>query len=209
MSTSKNYFDGIGAGWDRMQEDFFSEGVRERAFQVAEVESDRSAVDLGAGTGFITGGLLERGLRVIAVDQSAVMLDALRAKFSKTAKLDCRSGDAEQIPVDDACVDYCFANMCLHHVERPPQAIREMYRILKPGGRAVITDLDRHDHEFLRTEQHDRWMGFERDDVRGWFEESGFSNVDVSGIDEECCTSSEGEETASISIFVASGKKPR
>ena len=208
MSTSKGYFDSIGADWDRMQESFFSERVRTRAFQVAEVKSDRRAVDLGAGTGFITTGLLERGLRVIAVDQSAVMLDALAAKFPEIAALDCRSGDAEQIPVEDASVDYCFAYMCLHHVERPPRAIREMVRVLKPGGKVVVTDLDRHDHDFLRTEHHDRWMGFERDDVRRWFRDAGLGEVSVNGIDEECCTASQGEETASTSIFVAFGKKP-
>ena len=45
------------------------------------------------------------------------------------------------MPVDDVSVDYCFANMSQHHVERPPRAIREMVRILKPDGRIVITDL--------------------------------------------------------------------
>ena len=117
MNTSKEYFDTIGAGWDRLQQSFFSDRVRERAFQVAAIEPGRAAADLGAGTGFITGGLLGAGLRVIAVDRSKPMLDGLRAKFPDVEALDCRSGDAEQLPVDDASVDYCFANMSLHHIE--------------------------------------------------------------------------------------------
>jgi len=44
---------------------------------------------------------------------------------------------------------YVMANMFLHHVEKPGQAILEMTRILKPGGKLVIADLDRHDYEFL------------------------------------------------------------
>lgn len=208
MNTSKEYFDTIGADWDRMQETFFSERVRVRAFQVAVIEPDRAAVDVGAGTGFITGALLGRGLRVIAVDQSPTMLEALRAKFPDTDALDCRIGDAEHLPVDDASVDYCFANMCLHHVERPAQAIREMVRILKPGGKIVITDLDSHDHAFLLTEHHDRWMGFDRDDIRHWFRETGLDDVSVEGIDEECCTTSLGGACAAIGIFVAAGTKP-
>jgi ubiquinone/menaquinone biosynthesis C-methylase UbiE len=64
-------------------------------------------------------------------------------------------------------VDYVFANMYLHHVEQPVAAIREMARILKARGKLV--DLDEHNFESLRTEQHDRWPGFYREEVRQWF----------------------------------------
>jgi ubiquinone/menaquinone biosynthesis C-methylase UbiE len=37
--------------------------------------------------------------------------------------------------------------MALHHVDSPPEALKEMSRILKPGGKVVITDLDEHDYE--------------------------------------------------------------
>jgi len=209
MSTSKNYFDAIGGDWDDLQQSFFSERVRIRAFQVAAIEPGKTAADVGAGTGFITGGLLDQGLRVISIDQSLKMLDALRGKFPSAESLDCRVGDAEQLPIEDASVDYCFANMCLHHVDHPERAIVEMTRILKPGGKAIITDLDSHEHTFLLTEHHDRWLGFERDKVLQWFRDAGLENVRIDGIDEECCTASHGDERAAISIFVASGTNPR
>ncbi len=70
-----------------------------------------------------------------------------------------------------------------------------------------MTDLDEHNHEFLRTEHNDRWMGFDRDEVRNWLQQSGLRSVDVESIGEECgATSSEGTEAA-ISIFAASGRK--
>ena len=72
MSESKAYFDSLGAGWDALQQSFFSERVRERALELAAVEPGRIAADLGAGTGFMTQGLVERGVRVVAVDQSSV-----------------------------------------------------------------------------------------------------------------------------------------
>jgi ubiquinone/menaquinone biosynthesis C-methylase UbiE len=207
VTDSKQYFDTIGAGWDEMQERFFSDRVRDRAFEVAKIEAGRTAVDVGAGTGFLSGALLGHGMRVISVDQSKPMLDGLRAKYPDDGGLECRVGEAERIPVDDGTADFCFANMCLHHVERPAAAIREMARVLKPGGKLVITDLDSHEQEFLRVEHHDRWMGFDRDQVHRWFTEAGLDDVLVEGIDEECCTASHEGKQASIGIFVAQGRR--
>jgi hypothetical protein len=62
-----------------------------------------------------------------------------------------------------------------------------MTRILKSGGKIIITDLDEHNFEFLRTEHQDRWMGFKRDDVRKWFSISGLENISVECVGENCC----------------------
>jgi len=206
--SGKRYFDSIGADWDRLRESFYSERVRERALTAAGVLKGCEAADVGAGTGFITQGLLERGVRVIAVDQSPAMLDALRRKFPWPDRADCRIGEAEQLPIADASVDYCFASMVLHHVEVPPVAIAEMARILKPGGKAVVTDLDTHDFACLSAEHHDRWMGFEREDVRKWLRRAGLADVRVDGLGERCCATTDGGRAAAISIFIASGAKP-
>ncbi|MCS7287484.1 MAG: class I SAM-dependent methyltransferase [Anaerolineae bacterium] len=117
-------------------------------------------------------------------------------------------GEAENLPVCDESVDYVFANMYLHHVESPFQAIKEMVRILKPGGTLVVTDLDEHSYEFLRTEQCDRWLGFNRQDIRRWLTDAGLKDVLVDCVGENCCAQSScGCESASISIFIAVGVK--
>jgi ubiquinone/menaquinone biosynthesis C-methylase UbiE len=206
--SSKQYFEEIGAGWDQLRSSFFSNEVRERAVSVAEVQASSLTADLGAGTGFITEALLDRGARVIAVDQSPAMLDALRTKFPEQNRVETRVGTADALPLDTASVDYVFANMYLHHVDDPPSAIAEMMRILRPGGRVVVTDLDTHDFEFLRTEQHDRWLGFERADIERWFREAGLQGVNVDCVGENCCSESPDGTAASISIFLASGTKP-
>ncbi|MCR4428197.1 MAG: methyltransferase domain-containing protein [Caldiserica bacterium] len=205
---SKGYFDEVAQNWDRMRKSFFSESVREKAFSLAKVEKGKLAADIGAGTGFITEGLIKRGLKVIAVDQSPEMLREMRKKFPNSEALDLRLGQAERLPLENETVDYVFANMFLHHVEDPPSAIKEMARILKPGGILVITDLDRHDFNFLRIEQFDRWMGFEREEVLKWLKEAGLKEANITCTGEDCCSkSTQGEEKAPISIFAASGRK--
>lgn len=202
------YFKQVVNDWDNLRTGFFTEDVREKAYGAADVKEGHLAADIGAGTGFITEGLLKRGLKVIAVDRSEEMLEQMRVKFNDNNRLDLRQGEAEKLPVEDETVDYAMANMFLHHVEDPCLTINEMARIIKPGGKLVITDLDEHAHEFLKLEHHDRWMGFNRGDIKKWFETAGLKNVTVDCIGGNCCASSEcGDTKASISIFLAYGEK--
>ncbi len=206
--NSKDYFDQVAPQWDKMRTSFFTDAVRDKAISTAGVQAGKIASDIGAGSGFITEGLIRKGLKVIVVDQAEAMLAEMRRKFASVEGIDYRVGSAEKLPIPEEAVDYAFANMYLHHVEVPPEAIKEMERILKRGGKLVITDLDEHSFEFLRLEHHDRWMGFRREDVRQWFEEAGLKNVAVDSVGESCRSqSSSGEEYASIGIFVASGEK--
>ncbi|MBI5958817.1 MAG: class I SAM-dependent methyltransferase [Chloroflexi bacterium] len=205
--SSQQYFEDVAPQWDTMRTSFFSTAVRERALAAAGVSAGKLAADIGAGSGFVTEALLNAGLRVIAVDQSQAMLEVMQQKFGGQP-LTCRLGTAEALPLDSASVDYVFANMFLHHVENPLTAIREMARLLKPGGKLVITDLDSHTFEFLREEHHDRWMGFARADVSGWFEQVGLSGVSVGDAECQCCADSAcGSQRAEVTIFLACGVK--
>lgn len=207
--SSKEYFDEVASSWDEMREGFFSDAAREKALSIARAQPGTVAADIGAGSGYMTEALIEQGLRVIAVDQSEAMLDEMRSRLSDPTNVDYRVGQAASLPLADGTVDYVFANMYLHHVESPSVAIAEVARILRPSGRLVITDLDEHTWEFLRTEQHDRWLGFKRQDVERWLLEAGLSAVATDCVGEDCCAQSElGGGSAQVSIFVAHGDKP-
>jgi ubiquinone/menaquinone biosynthesis C-methylase UbiE len=193
-----------------MRRSFFSEKVRKVAVAKAGIQAGKLAADIGAGTGFVTEELVHLGLKVIAVDQSEAMLEEMKKKFDRFDTVEYRLGEFNNLPIQNGTVDYVFANMYLHHVDLPQVAIEEMARILKPGGRVIVTDMDEHEYEFLRKEQHDRWMGFKREDVQCWFNEAGLKNVKVDCLEEDCCAdSSECSEKASVSLFVAFGEKLR
>ena len=205
---SKDYFNQVADQWDSIQASFYSEKVRDRALATAAVRSGDTAADIGCGTGFITEGLIRAGLHVIAVDQSEAMLAQMKSKFADIPDIDYHRGEAEQLPIADGSVDYVFANMYLHHVEKPSIAIKEMARILKPGGALVITDLDNHTFGSLKDEHHDRWLGFDRQHIRQWFAEAGLRRVTIDCVGEHCCAQSNNEsQSASINMFVASGEK--
>ena len=207
--SSKQFFNEVAGEWDSMRANFYSEGVREKAFDRAGVRAGQLAADLGAGTGFITEGLLRRGLSVVAVDQSEAMLVKMRTKFQSAAgRVDYRAGEAESLPLADGSVEHVFANMYLHHVEDPARAIAEMTRVLKADGQVTITDVFEHPFEFLKTEHHDRWLGFRREALEEWLRAAGLSEVCVDDLGEECrVRSAAGGETALMNIFVASGRK--
>jgi len=214
--TSTPYFERTAPDWDSLRADLFPDSLRDRVVSAVRCLHDRSdpvvVLDVGAGTGFLTEGFLAAGARVVAIDPAEAMLLEQRRKFPAAVasrQLVLRRASVEAIPLADGSVDAAVANMVLHHVEDPPAALREIVRVLRPGGELVISDLDTHEHEFLRVEQHDRWLGFERDAVGTWLEEAGLEEVSVRDARETCCSSSAcGEERAHISVFLATSRKP-
>ena len=89
--------------------------------------------------------------------------------------------------------------------------------LVKPGTRVkrgdLLIEFDRQAqikaaHEWLRTEQHDRWLGFDRGDIRLWFQAAGLEDVTVADTNEICSPTSTCGTQAAITIFIAHGRKP-
>ncbi len=130
----KRYFDRIASRWDSMSKEFYSVAVREKILSMISPEPGNMIADLGAGTGFISEGLKDGPASIIAVDKSGEMLKHMKLKFKDSTNIDYRIGDASHLPVRDNVIDYALANMYLHHVDDPPKAIREIFRILETRG---------------------------------------------------------------------------
>ena len=213
-AKARKYFAAVANRWDKMREDFFDETVADSILKASDVKPGNTVVDVGCGTGFLTRQAAlqtqSKG-RIIGVDLSPSMLETARDNLAKLRLLDTvelRTGDAENIPVQDRFADAVVGNMILHHCPRPKRAISEMTRILKDGGRIAVADLEKHKERWLRAEMADRWLGFELAKVRKWLEDAGLEDVKVELARTKCCGISLHGRKAEIGIFVASGSKP-
>ena len=123
--------------------------------------------DLGAGEGTISQLMAQRAKRVIAVDNSEKMVEfgAELARKHGIANLEYRLGDLEDVPIRTATVDLAFLSQALHHAPHPDRAMAEAWRILKPGGRIAILDLNRHHFEEAREMYADLWLGFTEPEI--------------------------------------------
>jgi ubiquinone/menaquinone biosynthesis C-methylase UbiE len=101
----------------------------------------RRALDLACGTGYAAIGLASAGLadEVHASDLSVKMLERCRANGAAAgAPAYLALADAERLPYADASFDLIVARGALHHVPSPLDALREVRRVLEPGGVAVV-----------------------------------------------------------------------
>ncbi|HEY3313497.1 MAG TPA: arsenite methyltransferase [Anaerolineales bacterium] len=208
-NPSANYFDKVASNWDNLRAGYFTEAVREAAIAKAYLHPQMTVADVGAGTGFVAAGLAPLVKKVHVIDGSAEMLAVSRQNLAGFSNLEFHQADGLALPLPDASLDAVFANMYLHHCPDPQAAINEMVRLLRPGGRLVLTDMDTHPYEWLKTEMSDVWLGFDREQLRVWYEQAGLVNVLVDCTGQSCksgCQSEAGEH-ADISIFVAVGTK--
>ncbi|WP_291842483.1 class I SAM-dependent methyltransferase [Bradyrhizobium sp.] len=101
-------------------------------------------LDVGCGDGAIAFGLAQQGATVTALDADPSMIAAARVREKNEAtRVQFVEGDAESLPFGDATFDVVVAVTVLCFVQDAERAVKEIARVLKPGGRLVIGELGR------------------------------------------------------------------
>ncbi|WP_448221558.1 class I SAM-dependent methyltransferase [Gordonia iterans] len=118
----------------------YARGRLDRIVPDADLPYER-AMELGCGTGFFLLNLVQSGVATkgSVTDLSPGMVKvALRNAEGLGLDVDGRVADAEKIPYDDDTFDLVVGHAVLHHIPDVEQALREVLRVLKPGGRFVF-----------------------------------------------------------------------
>lgn len=203
----QTYFTNVASQWDEIRTGYFTEHMRDAAIAKALIPADAIVADIGTGTGFVAAGLAPHAAKVHGFDANEEMLEVAKKNLASFSNVELRVAKGDQIPLPANSLDGVFANMYLHHAPEPDKAIKEMARVLKPGGVVCITDLDTHNHEWQREQMADLWLGFERDDIRKWFAEAGLTGIDVDCAEGTCNASGPNGDMEPLSIFAAIGRK--
>jgi len=159
--------------------------------------------DLGAGEGTIAQLMAQRAKKVIAIDNSEKMVEfgAELARKHGIGNLEYRLGDLEDVPIRSGTVDLAFLSQALHHAPHPERAIAETWRILKPGGRIAILDLNRHQFEQAREMYADIWLGFTELELEQYLKAAGFQKLETAIVHRE-------QEAPYFETILVIGEKP-
>ncbi len=225
------FFDRLAGDWDKVGALFQSGEARQRA-AAALLPSGLTLADLGCGTGYVARALAGLCDRLVCIDRSEGMLAEARERLAATApggaRIDYRVGELDALPLADGELDGAVAAMVLHHLPEMLPALREMRRVLKPGGSLSIVELAPHREAWMHRDLGDRHLGLDPTDVQSALQRAGFVHVHVEPLNDRYCpvphqrdahaeepasdagpSSGARPERVSLPLYLVRGRSPR
>jgi len=198
-AKSEEFFASSAGHWDRLRTELF--GARTELLPLLGLlDPAWTVADLGCGTGQLAAALAPFVDRVIAVDASAAMLRGARARVADLGNVDIRRGELESLPIEDGSLDAAFLVLVLPYAAEPSRVIGEAARVLRSGGRMLITDLATHERSEYRHTLGHHWLGFGASQITEWMVEAGLREA-------RCRMSPPEPEAKGPMLFTATGIK--
>lgn len=135
-------FDRQAERWFRRELAAPERAMLDQIVQLAEIRSEDRVLDVACGTGLVSFALAPYAREVVGIDISPGMLAKAREiRHHRTVRnVHFVLGEAEHLPFKDGEFDAVVCRLAIHHFAHPEGEIREMARVLKFGGRLVISD---------------------------------------------------------------------
>jgi ubiquinone/menaquinone biosynthesis C-methylase UbiE len=175
---SKKFFTGAAAQWDSIRSQYYGQQLGPSAM-LALIPPEYVVADLGCGTGQLLATLSPHVKKVVGIDNTPAMIAAAEHRTRDLSNVSILSGELEALPLDDSSVNAAVMTLALSYVAEPLLVLREMHRVLSPGGRGVVIDIMTHDREDFRREMGQTRLGFSTDEIVALLKDAGFSRCNA------------------------------
>jgi ubiquinone/menaquinone biosynthesis C-methylase UbiE len=183
----RKYFNEKAAHWDQMVEDKTLQGL-DLIIKGLEIKPGSVVLDVGTGTGILIPFLQEAvgdSGSIVALDLAEEMLKRAKEKHGEQVRY--VQGDIVNTPFEDNSFDEMICNSCFPHFQDKEVAVKEMMRILKPGGRVTVC------HTASREDMNAMHRSFggvvgedmlpDDDEMKSMFQQAGFASIEISDSD--------------------------
>ena len=130
-------------------------------------------LDIASGDGVLAELLAPHAQRYVCVDSSPRVVAAAAERLRRFGNVEVREGDMHALPFRDASFDLVVLMHALTYAEKPAQAVAEGARMLRKGGRMLLSSLARHEHRTVVEAYGYRNLGFSEKELRRFAEKAG------------------------------------
>lgn len=173
----------------------------------ASLRTGEVVVDLGCGGGldvFLAAQKVGPTGKAIGIDMTPQMIELAKRNAGRgnppPRNVEFHLATIDKLPLPDASADVVISNCVINLAPDKPAVFREIARVLKPGGRVLVTDLVAHGRESYRQQLGHQWLGFAESQIVEWLQNAGFGRVHVH-------TLPASPDTKGPGLFVATGQK--
>ncbi|BCT93995.1 transcriptional regulator [Lysobacter helvus] len=135
--------------------------------------SPGDVLDIASGDGVLAELLAPHAHRYVCMDASARVVAAASERLKPYANVEVREGDMHALPFPDASFDLVVLMHALTYASKPAQAVAEAARVLRSGGRLLLSSLARHEHRAVVEAYGHANLGFSEKDLRKFAEKAG------------------------------------
>ena len=156
-----------------------------------DIQPENHVLEIGFGPGVSTQYAAEKATQgfVAGIDHSKTMVQAARRRNSaaiKAGRIDLKQGDVASLPYPDESFDKVFSIHCIYFWAKPGECLKELRRVLRPGGLLAITIMPKDKWtELQRRESSNVWTLYFSTELAPMFSDAGFRKVRVEACPEQ------------------------